>query len=234
MQPTGIGVLSYNDRPLLVECLGAIVATVPAGAPIVVYDDASFEDNVRQAERLFARAETIASPVNRGAAHGRNRIWRRFERLGVARAAVVDMDVIVRAGWLEALSAVMDAHEACAIAAFPGANVGFPVRADGCVAEVMSLCSLYRIDALDDFLGPDRVWGMDERLALLSHDSEMCQRMKRCSRWRTHLAAEDFFVHKHPHHSTRLPGIDGQRAADCRLWGELEARRGWAAGKEAV
>ena len=234
MPHTGIGVLSFNDRPLLAECLAAILATAPADASILVYDDASFEDNARWVERHVPRAAVIAGAVNRGAAHGRNRLWRAFERMGVERAAVVDMDVLVQRGWLEALEAVMDAHDDCGIAAFPGANVGFPVRADGCVAEVMSLCSLYRLAAFDDCLGPDRVWGMDERLPLLAHDSELCQRLKHCSRWRTYLADRDLLVHKHPHHSTRLPGVHEQRAADNQTWARLEALRGWAADKKAV
>lgn len=102
------------------------------------------------------------------------------------------------------------------------------------------MCWLWRLDAVDAALGPDVVWGMDERLPLLSHDSEFSQRMKRCSRFRTFASDRDLMTEIERSHSTGGASktiskqVHARRALDNVIWAELEAARGWEEGKEEV
>lgn len=237
-----IGVVGCNDSHMLCECLQTIYETAK-DLPIVTvyYDDASYQNNVDIAAQ--AGAHIIEAPCNRGAAYGRNQIWKHCRRIGKKYCATVDMDILVQPGWLQAMLGVMLSRDNAGAVGMPMCNNQgghFPVRHDGCVAEMASMIGLYNIQAFDDFLGPDRVWGMDERLELLAHDSEFFQRMKRCSRWRLYLTDKDYAVHKNGHHSTRsssptlASSVCARRQRDSVVWGELSGSRGWEEGKEKV
>ncbi len=245
LEQTGVGLLSYNSLAVLAVAAKALDERTPAEIPLIIYDDASYQANVRWARAWAESVErdvaVTASGVNRGAAYGRNRMLEAFEAQGKRFVATVDTDIEVLDGWLEALAEVMAAHDDCGIATWRYCNEHggrFPIAEDGRVAEAASMCWLWRLDAVDAALGPDVVWGMDERLALLSHDSEFCQRMKRCSGYRVYVSAADLMREIEQHHS--LTGasatvnglVRARRALDCKIWQELEAARGWAAGKE--
>lgn len=239
-----VGVVGCNDADTLVECLTAIMETVPKTVPVRYADDASLDDNVARVASRFPQVEIIPSRTWRGAAGCRNLLWaraRQTDSSGCARVATLDMDIIVRPGWLDALVGKMDSHVDCGVSAFPMCNNQgghFPVRADGCVAEMASMIGLYRVTAFHSFLGPDCVWGMDERMRLFSHDSEFFQRMKRCSPWRLYLTDVDFAEHKHGGgHSTRskfphlAAFVAAQRHLDYETWAALNGRRDWDKGK---
>lgn len=234
----GIGIVAYNDPPMLIKCLDAVVATVPPDVSIVVYDDASWAANAR-AFRKWSKGSNcimLGGLVNRGSAYGRNQLWEHFERAGISRVATLDMDIRVHPGWLDALMITMNARDDCGIATFRYCNDHggkYPVAASGQVEETASMCWLVRLAALDDALGPDHVWGMDERMKLLSHDSEMCQRLNRCSCWRVYAMDRNLISEFESSHSTKTacPTINAamheQRVLDNRIWGELQDARDW-------
>jgi len=227
----------------------AIHELTPAEIPLIIYDDASYSANVRWAEAWAASVEperlvcVIAGDGNRGAAYGRNRILEACEEAGKRFVATVDADIEVLKGWLGVLAAMMERHANCGIATWRYCNDHggrFPVADDGRVAEAASMCWLWRLAAVDAALGPDVVWGMDERLGYFSHDSEFCQRMKRCSGYRTFVSPMDLMCEIEQHSSHRDASAtvreDGKakRRHDLRVWQELEAARGWAVGKADV
>jgi len=192
------------------------------------------------------KLSVIASPVNRGSAYGRNELWHAAEFYGIERMATIDMDMRVHPGWLDALMGVMDRHDDCGISTFTYCNDHggrFPVTPAGQdlkVAETPSMCWLVRIAMLNDCLGPDTVWGMDTRMELFSHDSEFSQRMKRCSRWRQYLSPEPLISEFVQHHSVKTGNsvtsaeAAARRERDCKIWGEMNGKRGWEDGKTDV
>ena len=244
---TGVGLLSFNSLKTVVKAAKAIHNRTPAAIPLAIYDDGSFSANARWA-RAWAQAAgrdavALLSEVNRGAAHSRNGLLEHFESRGMRFVATVDADIEVKSHWLVELARVMAEHDDCGIATWAYCNDHggkFPVRGDGAVAETASMCWLWRLDAVDAALGPDVVWGMDERLPLLSHDSEFCQRMKRCSEFRTFVSDRDLMTEIERSHSTGGASktiskqVHARRALDNVIWAELEAARGWEEGKEEV
>jgi GT2 family glycosyltransferase len=241
---TCIGVTGYNNPHLLAECLDAVLQTNKLNLNVVYIDDGSYAWNVRMVRNRFP-VEILENKINCGVAYSRNRFWQHaIDVLGRPNAITIDMDIIVQPGWIEALMETANKHSNCGIAALPVCNNEgghFPVRADGCVAEIASMAALYRVNLFTDFLGPDDVWGMDTRMKLFSHDSEFCQRMKNCSQWRIYLTDKEYCQHKHGgHHSVKSASptwsadVGARRTKDCQIWCELNGSRGWEEKKEIV
>ena len=103
-------VVNYNGATALERCLGALVGDQDdADAEILVVDNASSDGSASFAEGLAERDERVRlfrSPTNRGYAGAVN--------LAVTKArgtwvAVLNMDVVVAAGWLDPLISFLEA-----------------------------------------------------------------------------------------------------------------------------
>lgn len=103
-------VVNYNGADALERCLGALVGDEDdASAEILVVDNASSDGSTSIAEAVAERHESVRllrSPTNRGYAGAVN--------LALAEArgtcvAVLNMDVVVAAGWLDPLISFLEA-----------------------------------------------------------------------------------------------------------------------------
>lgn len=241
-----VGIVGYNDPPMLAACLDQVFATIPEGMRVYVYDDGSWAANVKMLQarpEMGTRLVVFASDGNLGAAYGRNTIWSQARADGFPLVATLDMDIHVQEGWLHELVGIQRANADCGIATFTYCNDHggrFPVDKRGRVAETASMCWLVDTEALDACLGPDHVWGMDRRLALLCHDSELCQRMKRCSIYRTYVSSGPLISELEHSHSTKTGcelidnAVHARRDLDNKVWGQLERARGWDKDKERI
>jgi glycosyltransferase involved in cell wall biosynthesis len=238
----GVGIVSYNNPEILQKSLNFVLSRTPSDVPVVVYDDASYSCNFRMLKvmpEFGSRLHCIRSAVNRGAAYGRNRICEFYDDLGFKRVAILDMDIEVKDGWLSDLNDKMDQHINCgAVSFFYCNNNGghFPIYEEGMCPEVATMCYLLRIEALDDMLGPDMVWGMDERMELLCHDSEFFQRMKKSGKWKLYLIKDKIKEITRSHSvNTGCTVINKEvidrRERDCKIWGEMSDKRNWEKDK---
>jgi GT2 family glycosyltransferase len=97
----------FGGHDAFVECLSSVLEHTPSDVPILISDDASPDDRSRRHVEGLDAAGLLGHPVfylrqapNLGFVANVNDA---FERLAPADVAVVNSDVIVSAGWLEAL-----------------------------------------------------------------------------------------------------------------------------------
>lgn len=253
-----IGMPTFNDPDLMVRALLAVIDTVPEGVPVAIADDCSEQGNAKVAARTFGgRVHVIANDHWHGSPWVRNQLYAwadttMFGRVnnGTSRpsveivkgkplACLIDMDVIVRAGWLEALLDVMNAQPWCWLATFPKASfeprdrwLDEGSRFRRC-EEVGWLCAFTRLRALHECPGWESpthgTFGMDERLRGASHDSELCQRVNHDSSWRVYLADENLIEHQgyHSGKGVRAAFVRESREESRGTWGFIMGERNW-------
>lgn len=239
MHRVAIGVPGFNDPKYLRQCLESILATVPASVPVAYADDASVEDNVGAARTFEPRIHVIANERWHGSPYVRNQLTEWAFAMGppIEFACLIDMDVTVQHGWLEALLECADACPWSGITTFTEASFE-PMdrwRDPGCeylrCEEVGFLCALCRLRALDEVRGHNGCRGMDERLRGCAHDSELCQRLNHDSGWRTYLVQQNLIKHKHGGHSihNRVRGrfVQDAREESRGVWGHILGERDW-------
>jgi GT2 family glycosyltransferase len=110
---TWIVVVNWNGAHLLPACLGALGAlTTPAH--VVVVDNGSTDESAAVVAR-FAGVEWLALGENRGFAAANNVALRRALAAGARWVGLVNTDVVVEPGWLDALVRAGEAHDDAAL-----------------------------------------------------------------------------------------------------------------------
>jgi hypothetical protein len=103
-----IGIVTYNGKALLAQCLDSIAAAPPAcGCEIVVVDNASGDGTVEWLRDAHPAVRAVVNAQNAGVARGNNQC------LAAAQGRYVlllNNDTIVPAGMLDRLVAFADAH----------------------------------------------------------------------------------------------------------------------------
>jgi len=115
---------AYNAAGELDDCLESVAATVPAGAEVLVIDDASPDPAVRRvlgqwAARGLAGWRFQSNAVNRGFVGTANRGM----RMTAGDVVLLNSDTLVSPDWLEGLGRCLDADPAIATAT-PWTNNG--------------------------------------------------------------------------------------------------------------
>lgn len=106
MARTAVVILNYNGRHWLERFLPGVVAC-SAGALVVVADNGSTDGSIAWLRTAQPGVRIIALDRNLGFAGGYNAALAQVE---AERFVLLNSDVEVRPGWLEALNAYMDAH----------------------------------------------------------------------------------------------------------------------------
>jgi GT2 family glycosyltransferase len=95
----------YNDQDALGRCLGALTASCPPGAEIIVVDDASTDESAAVATRFAVRL--LRLPTNAGPAAARN-YGARHARGDIL--LFVDSDMVAAPGTLDHVATLLDAR----------------------------------------------------------------------------------------------------------------------------
>jgi GT2 family glycosyltransferase len=98
-----IVIVLYNSASEIEDCL----ASLPAGAQVIVVDNASSDDGAERAQRARPDATVIRSPENLGFGGGCELGWR---AASTPYMAFVNPDVRLHPGCLEALLALVQSH----------------------------------------------------------------------------------------------------------------------------
>ncbi len=104
MSVTAVVILNYNGRALLEKFLPSVV-THSGTARIVVVDNASTDHSLEWVSTHFPAVERIALEANLGYCGGYNKALKQIE---AERYVLLNSDVEVTAGWLQALEGVLD------------------------------------------------------------------------------------------------------------------------------
>lgn len=105
-------ILNWNGRQLMEQFLPSVLACTPAeGAEVVVADNGSTDDSLEMLGRLFPSVRLIRFDRNYGFAEGYNRA---LEEVGADYAVLLNSDIEVTPGWLEAPLAALDSDPAIA------------------------------------------------------------------------------------------------------------------------
>lgn len=105
-------ILNWNGSRLLREFLPQVIAgTSPAIGRIIVADNGSDDDSRRILAEEFPQVETLLFDRNYGFADGYNRALEALK--SYPYCVLLNSDVAPDAGWLEALTAYMDANPRC-------------------------------------------------------------------------------------------------------------------------
>lgn len=159
----GIGVLSYQNTPLLKECITSLVnSTKNLNVKIVVWDNNSkgYNDkngkpwgNVDFVRQTFPQIHVIESPQNVGCTKSRNGVFEYFRDNypEIKYVLFSDMDVIFKQGFLEPMLDIMAKYPDAGIVGYPEANLCFRPSPDGRVTEIMSICNLHRLASFESF-----------------------------------------------------------------------------------
>jgi len=108
-------IVNWNTRKLLLDCLASIYKTVKNIAmEIWVVDNASIDDSVETARRLYPEVEIIQNPQNLGFAAANNKV---FKRMRGRYALLLNTDTLLTDGAIERIYDFMenrpDAGMAC-------------------------------------------------------------------------------------------------------------------------
>jgi len=196
--PVTLIVLNWNAGETLSDCLRALLAQDYPDFQVVVVDNASTDDSPAHVAARFPQVILMRNDENRGFAAGNNTGLRASD---APFAVLVNPDVIVDPGWLQALIAPMIADETIGIAgcklffpgkeklnhaggfmqmpqAFPG-HYGGGQPDDGAhqaqrdVAYVIGAVMALRREMLD------RIGLLDEGFFLYYEDADLCVRAQR-------------------------------------------------------
>lgn len=106
MGPTAVVILNWNGRKWLERFLPTVVTLTP-GARIVVADNGSTDGSLEWVAQALPAVRTIALGQNHGFAGGYNKALMQVE---ADRYLLLNSDVEVTPGWLDALDRYMDAN----------------------------------------------------------------------------------------------------------------------------
>ncbi|MBX2972998.1 MAG: glycosyltransferase family 2 protein [Flavobacteriales bacterium] len=103
---TAIVILNWNGRNWLERFLPTVLRQSP-GAEVIVADNASTDDSLDWLKRHLPEVRTIVLPKNLGFAGGYNAA---LEQVQADRYLLLNSDVEVTPGWMDALNGYLDQH----------------------------------------------------------------------------------------------------------------------------
>lgn len=113
MNPVSVIIVSWNARAYLRDCLNSIRCTgTSCVREVIVVDNASIDGSPEMVEERFPEVVLIRSAENLGFARANNLA---FERATGSILALVNSDVIVHSGCLEALATFLINHDKVAL-----------------------------------------------------------------------------------------------------------------------
>lgn len=230
----GVGILSWQNRPMLEKCVESLKANAGMDIEIVVWDNASRasgSDNVEWLGLNHSDIMIMEQDENRHCTISRNGVIEHFrtQRPDIEYMLFTDMDVIFKPGFLFPMVEIMEQYDDCAIVAYDEANCGFRPDDRGRVSEVMSICNLHRLSSFDVFENPDRPF--DERFKVYSFDSWVCQTLN-LEKWYTYLVrGRRGYDHIGGQIDKFLADSDAIKRADVELWqsmaDKMAVRKPW-------
>jgi len=149
-------IVNYNGHKHLGRCLAALRAHCPA-AEVILVDNASTDGSVELAEQAFPCVRVVRNGANGGFGHGNNvgARWARGEYL-----VFLNPDTVIEPGWLEALTATLEANPQGALVTSKILLAAEPERINTCGNEVhcsgLTLCRGAG-QASDTFSHPEEV-----------------------------------------------------------------------------
>ncbi len=155
--PLSLVILNYNSGPLLRACLDSIFAEeLPADTEVLIPDNASSDDSLARAtEKWGDRVRVLPTGANLGFAGGNN-VGIRASR--GEYVCLLNPDIVVRPGALDALLSFMEGHPR---AAFAGPKV---LNLDGTLQASARSAMATPFDFLCRTLLLDRVFPRNKRL----------------------------------------------------------------------
>jgi len=152
----GVGVLSYQNRPMLEKCINSLMQNADMPVEVVVWDNASRKygcDNVDWLKKNYPEIKIMESSENVGCTASRNAVveYFRTQRPDMKYMLFTDMDVEFYRGFLSAMYEKAEKHPDAAIVAYEEANCGFTPDENGRISECMSICNLHRLKSFDIF-----------------------------------------------------------------------------------
>jgi N-acetylglucosaminyl-diphospho-decaprenol L-rhamnosyltransferase len=109
-------VLTYNSASVISDCLNSLQEAAPSW-PLLVVDNGSQDNTLELVESAYPAAEIMSNGSNLGYAAGYNRAIRAVAARGVTHAALINPDVMVGDGALDAMHDAFREMPAAAIAA---------------------------------------------------------------------------------------------------------------------
>lgn len=227
-----IGIISYKAVHELGRLTSSIAKSTTMPYEVVVYDNTDTPDN---AERWFrgnpplCTVQVLSDGVNRGCTVARNRIVEYFMSRypNPEYLVILDQDMEVFPGWLEAAMAVMTGHPDAGTVIWPLANLAKrPADSLGRITECGGGACVHRMEAIK------AVGGWEERFFFYRFDSWFSIRCASLGWWtyminepmeKGHLVIKSATMwHHHPHAGVlRHPRCDAIRVESAKIYWEL-------------
>lgn len=214
-------VVAYNSARVLPACL----ASIPAGVPVVVVDNACTDETAAIAEA--AGAALVRSPVNLGFGRGANL---GFAQVGTEYGLLLNADARLTPGVLEALAEAATRYPDAGLLApeifgddgalqfghalpyTPPRQRSQPMPAgDCCMDYVGGAAMFFRMSAFR------AIGGFDDAIFLYGEDDDICMRMKAAGHGLVHVAGCSV-IHAGGKSTTPSPRLDW-----CKAW-----HQGWS------
>lgn len=110
---TAIIILNWNGRPMLERFLPSVTACCPQDAEVIIADNGSTDDSIDFLKNNYPSLRLIQMDKNYGFAEGYNRA---IAQIDAEYYVLLNDDVEVTPGWVDAVVAMMDADRTIAIA----------------------------------------------------------------------------------------------------------------------
>ena len=218
-QEIGVGVLSFQDRPLLEKCINSLKVNADMPIRIIVWDNASASfgsDNVAWLKANHPDIDVYESPENIGCTKSRNYMVQYIHEKypHIKYILLSDMDVLYMPQFLYPMVNLMENHDDAFIVGYSQAICGFRPDENGRVPEIMSISSLYRIECFDD----DKIGKFDERFVYYAFDSEVAQRAN-IKGWHTYVVmGRKGYSHVGGHANKLISKVEEIKRKDVELW----------------
>ncbi len=142
-RPIGIGVVTFNNLPLLEQCFPSWRR--PKSCHLLIFDNGSHPAVVEWLQRQSID-HLVLAPKNMGLCYARNRIIEYFrDRQSVDFVLLADSDVQFHPEMIEELSEKMRSDDRIGFVGYPQANKGFASSPEGDVEEIANECQLTRL-----------------------------------------------------------------------------------------
>ncbi len=212
-RPIGIGIVTFNNLPLLEKCFPSWRA--PGIGHLVIFDNGSEPEVVHWLKRQRIE-RLILAPTNRGLCYARNRIIEYFRDRGeVEFVLLADSDVRFHDGMVEEMETKIRSDQRLGFVGYPQANKGFPCSTEGYVEEIANECQLTRLEMWRE------IGLFPESLEYYSGDSWKST-IANMHGWRT-AVIEGRQCYDHFEHGSHVnPGVVEAMRRDNALWREKE------------
>lgn len=214
MKKTYIGIITFNNLPVLKKCIGSWLAYQDM-VQLHVWDNGSNDETIKFLGGMLPLVCLFSGSVkNHGCCYPRNRMIEMAIMRGYEYFMTLDSDVELYPGCVEKLEKMLDEDQSVGIAGYRQAVHGFPISNEGYVEEISNECSLTRL----------RMWQeiglFPESLFYYSGDS--CKStMANMFGWKTKVDGEIVYNH-YAHGSQTNEGISSIAESDVNTWTRIE------------